>query len=552
MLATTLKCPECGATLRLAGPAPAGKKIKCPKCSTIFPAPISESAPPRPSGIRKTPAPKAPLKRPQPIDDEDDREDDDYAEARSKSKAVRKPAPVDDYDDEDDYEEEEDEAPRRRKTSKTKGKKKKAKGGNGLLIGMIGGVLVLLLGLGAVAAWVWPGFLKGSAPLPKGSGTEDLLAYTFASSTIFGGMDTSAAKALEGDKWGDRINALTKAAGSVQEQKALQDLIMDSEKIVGCVDTNKSTGALIFRTSKPYDPKEMAAKLLVKSEPTILPGGQRYYNLPPSNARLPGMAMGGGPAMGQPGMRPPGPGGPGMRPGMGGMQRPGAGAQGQFRPPIPPGMQRRPGFGGGPGMGGQAGQKPAFLAMPNDRILVFAIGIDKKELEESILSDGSATKVPAETAAAIHKHEKEGYWVIAQFPDDAKAKLASAVTQPPLQELKDLAPVVKEIKFAGITVKGTPQQVTVEIWASFPSDAQAKKLAAGLQRYWGRWGKSMMAMASLGLSKVPNGNAVAPILNDLAKALRFSSEGTVAMIVLPISKATFDKINALEQQMMPK
>lgn len=35
-MAVTYTCPECGATLKPANPIPAGKKIKCPKCATIF------------------------------------------------------------------------------------------------------------------------------------------------------------------------------------------------------------------------------------------------------------------------------------------------------------------------------------------------------------------------------------------------------------------------------------------------------------------------------------------------------------------------------------
>ncbi len=39
--ATTYKCPQCSATLRLGSPVAAGKKIKCPKCQNIF-APTAE------------------------------------------------------------------------------------------------------------------------------------------------------------------------------------------------------------------------------------------------------------------------------------------------------------------------------------------------------------------------------------------------------------------------------------------------------------------------------------------------------------------------------
>jgi hypothetical protein len=51
-------CPECGAQLRPANPVPAGKKLRCPKCETVF----------APAGKAKAPA-AAPA--PKPVEDEE-------------------------------------------------------------------------------------------------------------------------------------------------------------------------------------------------------------------------------------------------------------------------------------------------------------------------------------------------------------------------------------------------------------------------------------------------------------------------------------------------
>ncbi|MBV9123042.1 MAG: phosphohydrolase, partial [Planctomycetes bacterium] len=37
-------CPECGAAIKSANPIPAGKKVKCPKCATVFPIPAKDQA----------------------------------------------------------------------------------------------------------------------------------------------------------------------------------------------------------------------------------------------------------------------------------------------------------------------------------------------------------------------------------------------------------------------------------------------------------------------------------------------------------------------------
>ena len=47
-------CPECGAQLRPANPVPAGKKLRCPKCETVF----------APAGKAKAPAQAAPAAEP--------------------------------------------------------------------------------------------------------------------------------------------------------------------------------------------------------------------------------------------------------------------------------------------------------------------------------------------------------------------------------------------------------------------------------------------------------------------------------------------------------
>src|ERR687888_56498 len=61
-------CPECGAQLRPANPVAAGKKLRCPKCGTVFPVPAEKA-----SG--KKAAKAAPAAKPapagKPADDEE-------------------------------------------------------------------------------------------------------------------------------------------------------------------------------------------------------------------------------------------------------------------------------------------------------------------------------------------------------------------------------------------------------------------------------------------------------------------------------------------------
>jgi predicted Zn finger-like uncharacterized protein len=83
-------CPECGAVIKSANPIPAGKKVKCPKCATVFPVAAKEqaAAPAKPKAAAgkvpaagaKSPKTSAPPKKaapPKPLPKAREEEDDD-------------------------------------------------------------------------------------------------------------------------------------------------------------------------------------------------------------------------------------------------------------------------------------------------------------------------------------------------------------------------------------------------------------------------------------------------------------------------------------------
>jgi hypothetical protein len=86
MTGTRVSCPACGATLKTSAPLPVGKKIKCPKCATLFAVGAAETRnggqdsalrpkearAPSPSAIRPIPRHKA-APMPRELADDDDR-----------------------------------------------------------------------------------------------------------------------------------------------------------------------------------------------------------------------------------------------------------------------------------------------------------------------------------------------------------------------------------------------------------------------------------------------------------------------------------------------
>jgi DNA-directed RNA polymerase subunit RPC12/RpoP len=118
------RCPECGANLKMAQPVPAGKKLKCPKCQTVFlpstgAASASAPAAPRPKPVAAAPktAPTAAAPKPKPAADDEDAGTYGFIQ-----EAKPPPPPKEDLDLEDD----EDDSPADRKKKKAaKAKKKK-------------------------------------------------------------------------------------------------------------------------------------------------------------------------------------------------------------------------------------------------------------------------------------------------------------------------------------------------------------------------------------------------------------------------------------------
>jgi hypothetical protein len=140
-----VSCPECGVPLNLPPGLAAGKKIKCPKCSTVFAVP---GAPPVQAAVRPSAAPPPP---PPQVEEEYEEEvprarrrpveDEEYVEERP---ARRRRA-------EDDYEDEyEDEAPRRRRG-------RREQSGLVTAVAVVNFVLASLWVIGIIAAIIFGG-----------------------------------------------------------------------------------------------------------------------------------------------------------------------------------------------------------------------------------------------------------------------------------------------------------------------------------------------------------------------------------------------------------
>src|SRR5437660_443743 len=107
-MAFSVNCPHCGAILKSAAAVPAGKKVKCPKCSNTFATPSLEEAgavstaplPPRTPGTEaEVPEADVPMlavdEDPEEPDEEDEprrrKKDRDVVEEDDEPRGTRKP-----------------------------------------------------------------------------------------------------------------------------------------------------------------------------------------------------------------------------------------------------------------------------------------------------------------------------------------------------------------------------------------------------------------------------------------------------------------------------
>jgi hypothetical protein len=193
MTATTFSCPDCDAVLKLKSPLPPGKKIKCPKCNSIFGTPTNGD---RASTAVRPKAEKLPVGRHHAVEEDEEVprsrrarvEEDEEMPVRSRRSRF------------EEDEEDEDDRPSRRSSRK----RRKRQGSKVLLLSLLVGGAVLLLGGFAFTAFLWPGFLL-SRDVNRGTGNEEPLAFVPSDSNVIVGMDIGS------------LMQNTKVAGAIEQ-----------------------------------------------------------------------------------------------------------------------------------------------------------------------------------------------------------------------------------------------------------------------------------------------------------------------------------------------
>jgi hypothetical protein len=259
--------------LRLSQPVAPGKKVKCPKCETVFAAPDEE--PSDRTAVRDESEPERPRRRRADLDDDPV---DDYPDRADRTR-VRNRRTADEYAaraEQDHRDDDEEDLPRRRRP-----KRKQTANSNGLMAGILIGGVILLLGAGAIAAWVWPGFLRWGG-VPAGTGNEDLLAYVPADYPFFMGADIDQLQAELG-------NAFPLNQWGAINQASMPDKMLFAMKFLPPFSFEM---VMVMRTKVAYKEEDMRKSFQGTERQTA--HGKVYYKVgkPVLNqAQMPGLNM---------------------------------------------------------------------------------------------------------------------------------------------------------------------------------------------------------------------------------------------------------------------
>ncbi len=498
MPATTFTCPDCDAVLKLAAAVPAGKKIKCPKCGSIFGVPAD--GPPAASAIRAGDDTALPVRRKKPVRDEDDGWDDD--ETPAARRAVRRPAAEDDYprrtdaDEGDDYD-----LPRSRRLDR-----KKKKAGKGLLVGLIVGGVLLLLGVGAIAGWVWPGFFKGGGgvkDIPAPAAVEDLLAFAPQGSDLFMGFDLEAMRKHQAADSDAQMNLafaqLSAMIPNAPPAAAMTYVFKNADRMVVAVNLQNPQVdlkvAVIARMKAPFTAEEIR-KLFNAPGPLQQQNGKSYVKLAPLQAPQ----------------------------GVGRVGRP----QG-----VPP-----------------AAQKTPFLCMPTNDTLVWAL---VPENQVGALLNGSGKQESGSEARVLARSVGgSNVWVAWSF----NGMIRQALMQVNPQMLQMMAPEFQPCVGALRQLKGTIATMDYEAGGNFKmrlglncaNAGDAQQLAGATQNWWNAKVKPQADMIANAAAMAGNPEMPAAV-REFFNSIAFRADGTQAQATAQISRATLEKVEKAQPKL---
>lgn len=485
----SFKCPECQAVLKSANPLPAGKQVKCPKCTKMFTTSAVEPDPtavqterpaPGPARAARVPKPAAPKPAPRPpapdlaetseyeaveddyeaVEDEHEAVEDEYEAVadeepapKAKKHAARADEPEEDEprprkkkvraaeEDEESFEDDEEDRPLKKK----KGRRHPAALVYSLVI--FGFSLVFMSFAGTLY------FILADIS----GGSDDMLTYLPANSNFVAGANFES---LWSSKLGAQARAAMNQAQNVDLSKTglkpdefLHEMVVGGHlPLSGARMPQLRSGVAVFKTKVAFDHDKFVSGLGGYQKKEL--NGKSYY---------------------------------------------------------------------------QKGNEAIFL--PSNQLVVLIQNVRNSDLE-SILS-AKRPSLSSDVRSLIGKVRANSIWLVMPIDEDTRKQIRqNAGAAPP-----DMKPIADSLGNASaVTLTVNLDSATVKVGLGMAVGGSAGQLATDLEAAW----KKNQNMIALGLLSAP------PMLSDVAKELvqnvKFGSDGNLARISTEVKMATLEKM----------
>jgi DNA-directed RNA polymerase subunit RPC12/RpoP len=437
MAATTYECSECGALLKSPQELPAGKKIRCPKCSKVFIIGGEPAAKSPAVAVKAKPAPAKAVPPPVAANADDDDEGGSYVlkaddgpppPTLAELTKSKKKKSEDDEDEDDDFDD--DDKPAKKKKKKAFKQKKSSSSGSGAskVVLILAGVLLLFLLAGAGGgAYVYLNWYKN-----RGTGNEDPLAFLPADCTAIGFINAGAISSRPGGS--SLVQAILKAEPEffqkVKSEAGIEPQDLADQIWLGGKAREGTPGqppimSIVFKSKVPFDQNKM--RLAFKEATTAHAGLRAYFKINLSKGS-------------------------------------------------------------------------ALAYMPSDRIL-FLSDVSEADFVPIISSKATKPIISADLLGLAQTMDKEDVWAVVGIDEKARQQMKGPAGLPPGMGMPPgLDAGLAKAKAAGFGAAFVGSQVKFTATVDCGTDAASKRLADELEGMWNKQ-KGMLGIAAMAFGK---------------------------------------------------
>lgn len=183
-----------------------------------------------------------------------------------------------------------------------------------------------------------------------------------------------------------------------------------------------------------------------------------------------------------------------------------------------------------------------YLALPNNRVVIWATAGAKAELDAILSSDGNAPRISGDLLTQVRNVENNPGWVVGTISGMLKEQICKIKAEE-LGPLNFLAPAIAPLQnaklaSASVGFSGKNLKFALSVTCANDADAVALKNAVGQVK---------LALGLVSLLPIPKEAAkiVKSFTDDMTKNFQVQNQGPVASASLELSEATLEEAKGL-------